>query len=272
MKIKRISPAEWLTKAGGSGISVHRCVHWTHKDSGFNKYRYMKNHLLIFVEQGRLLAELDKEIVQLNAGDILWIPPGTERRTCAEVTNISQRDYRLHFNIGSGKNEFVFPQHSPVVHKAWTLLPLFQMLSAACMNPLKYNKHFLHGICLALTSEYLSLHGIKSERAFTSKQVNQLYSFISLNTDRSISPSELAAMLKLSPDYFSRKFKNDFGISPKEFIKREKIRLIAGFLLESDLSIKETAFRFGYADVSYFCRQFKEVMKYTPATHRKKNI
>ncbi len=272
MNIKQLCTGKWLSQAEKSGITVHRCVYWQHKYSGFNKYRYMKNHLLIFVEQGRLLAELDKQTIQLNAGDVLWIAPGTLRRTYVEITNNQEKDYRLHFNIGSGKNEFRLAQKNHVIRKAWELLPFFQMLSEACRNPLKYNRQFLHGTCLALMSEYLSLHEFNPQRSFSNKQVNQLYTFITSNADRSIRPSELASITKLSPDYFSRKFKNNFGISPKEFIKQEKIRFIAGFMLESDLSIKETAYRFGYEDVSYFCRQFREVMKCSPATHRKKNI
>jgi AraC-like DNA-binding protein len=272
MNIKQLSPEKWLSRAEQSGITVHRCVYWQHKDSGFNKYRYMKNHLLIFVEQGKLLAELDEKTIPLAAGDVLWISPGTLRRTYVEITNTHEKDHRLHFNIGNGKNEFRLPQKTPVIRKAWELMPLFQMLSEACRDPQKYNRQFLHGICLALTSEFLSLYESKTERAFSNKQVNLLYSFIINNADRNIAPSELAAVVKLSPDYFSRKFRNDFGISPKKFIKQEKIRFIAGFLLESGLSVKEIAFHFGYEEPSYFCRQFREVMKCSPMTHRKKNI
>lgn len=272
MKIEVFSPEKWISKAEARGINMLRCMYWTHDVSRWTNYRYMKNHLLIFVERGSISVEIDAKVIKLNAGDVVWIPPGVVRRTKAENKNIRGKDYKLHFNIGNGKTEAFFSGDNPILRNVWELLPLFQMLNGAYRNPLKYGNYFSRGICLALAAKYLSLRGRVGKRTFLNEQFNKFSSFIADNATRRISPDELASMVKLSPDYFSRKFKNDCGISPKGFIKREKIRFIASFILESDLSIKETAWHFGYDDPSYFCRQFKEIMKCSPMVHRKKNI
>jgi len=271
MNIKTLSPEKWLAKAETEGINMLRCIHWAHSVSGWSHYRYMKNHLLVFIEQGKAYAEIDNKIIELNAGDLLWVPPGVVRRTNVKIKNIQEKDYRLHFNISKGNPEFVFPENNFVLNDAWELLPLFQMLNKAYRNPLKHDCSFLHGLCLALASKCLSLRESSSKKYFSNEQFSEFNSFIIDNANRNISPCELASIVKLSHDYFSRKFKKDCGISPKEFIKRERIHFIANFLLESNLSIKEAACHFGYEDTSYFCRQFREIMKCSPMVHKKKN-
>jgi len=272
MNIETLPPKKWLSNAENNKLNMLRCIHLTHNTPDWTVPRFMKNHLLIFVEHANILAEINGKISKLNAGDVIWVPPGVIRKTKAEFENIQEKDYRLHFNIGVGEKEAIFSGNNFILRNAWELLPLFQMLNEAYRNPLKYNDSFSHGICLALCSKYLSLMKLKGKRAFFNKQFNNFNSYIANNATRRISPGELAALVKLSPDYFSRKFKNDCELSPKEFIKRERIRFIANSLVESDMSIKEAACYFGYEDTSYFCRQFREVMKCSPMVHKKKNI
>ncbi len=267
-----ISPQKWLSMAREQGLAVLRCMHWIHEFPGWGQYRRMENHLVIFVEQGSVDVEIDREMATLDAGDILWIPPGVIRRTRAKIKNSKEKDYRLHFNIAGQGTEIFFAKKSIVLNCAWELLPLFEQLSSIVERTSKYDDYFSNGLCLALTSRMVAIMESNGEK----KDIGWLYrkyrEFVANNITKGIIPSDLAMIAKLRPDYFSRKFKKDYGLSPKEFIKAEKIRIIAEFLLESDCSIKEAAYYFGYEDSSYFCRQFREVMKCSPRRYRKMNI
>ncbi len=267
MKITMLSRETWLVKAERVGLHPMRCVKFTHNVSGRNAFRYMKNHLIIFVESKRMCAELDGEILTLNAGDALWVPPGIIRRTHIDLKDMPEKDYRLHFNFGNAGTEYRFSGRGLHLRKAWGLLPFFQTINRACRNLRKYDAYTARGACLALASTFISMLEESGKRELPEDIFAKMSAFIEENATRKINPSELAAIAGLSPDYFSRKFKKDCGVSPKEFIKREKIHCIASFMMESNLSVKETAAYFGYDDPSFFCRQFREVMGCSPLSH-----
>ncbi|MFA7345681.1 MAG: AraC family transcriptional regulator [Terrimicrobiaceae bacterium] len=72
-----------------------------------------------------------------------------------------------------------------------------------------------------------------------------------------MSPGDLARLAGLSTDYFTRQFKHSFGVSPREWMVRQRLRQAAGLLAETDERISEIALRLGYPDVFLFSRQFK---------------
>jgi AraC-like DNA-binding protein len=56
-----------------------------------------------------------------------------------------------------------------------------------------------------------------------------------------VTPARLAARLGLSADYFTRLFRKTYGISPRAWIVRERIKMAAVRLLESHLNVGEVA-------------------------------
>jgi AraC-like DNA-binding protein len=56
-------------------------------------------------------------------------------------------------------------------------------------------------------------------------QRNQLIGYVHSHIDTRINPASLARSLGLSPDYFSRLFRNAFGLPPRSWLMRERIRL-----------------------------------------------
>ena len=83
-----------------------------------------------------------------------------------------------------------------------------------------------------------------------------------------VTPAQLAAHLGLSADYFTRLFRKSYGISPRAWIVRERIKMAAVRLLESHLNIGEVAEEFGYSDIFFFSSQFKQVMGQSPRHYR----
>lgn len=82
-------------------------------------------------------------------------------------------------------------------------------------------------------------------------------------------PAALPHGLRLTPDYFARIFRRTYGVSPRTWIVRERIKLAALRLTESQLSIGEVANEFGYGDIFFFSRQFKQVMGRSPRSYRR---
>lgn len=78
---------------------------------------------------------------------------------------------------------------------------------------------------------------------------------------------ELAAACHLSVSQFKHKFKNQMGLSPRDFINRQKIELAKQLLLE-DKSITDIAMELGFTTSGYFASVFKRYTTYSPAEYR----
>ena len=83
--------------------------------------------------------------------------------------------------------------------------------------------------------------------------------------------ADLANVVNLSQDYFSRVFKLSFGQSPRSWMVSQRIRMTAMQLAESRASIQEITENFAYCDIHFFSQQFKKEMGLSPTDWRKRH-
>jgi len=67
---------------------------------------------------------------------------------------------------------------------------------------------------------------------------------------------------------FFKSFREQFGITPVEYITRERVRLAKHLLTDTDNSITEISWQSGFNDVNYFVRLFKKTQGITPGAYR----
>lgn len=110
---------------------------------------------------------------------------------------------------------------------------------------------------------------MKYKHPFTVELQNKLYENIP-NPDFSISDEILAMGFNL--DYFRRCFKEDFNMTPHEYLTNMRIDL-AKKTLRTDalLSIETIAYMAGFNDSFYFSKIFKKYTGLTPRDYRKKH-
>lgn len=78
----------------------------------------------------------------------------------------------------------------------------------------------------------------------------------------------LARQMGLSTDHFIRRFKQRFGVSPKLFRTRAKVREAARLLHGTDQPVKWVAHTLGFADTKSFVSTFKRHLGVTPSDLR----
>jgi AraC-like DNA-binding protein len=83
-------------------------------------------------------------------------------------------------------------------------------------------------------------------------------------------PTDLAEMLGMNADYFTRVFRRSFGIAPRSWLMRERMLAAAERLRDTDRSIAEIAGDLGHADIFLFSRQFKQVFGQSPTRYRQR--
>jgi AraC family transcriptional regulator len=78
----------------------------------------------------------------------------------------------------------------------------------------------------------------------------------------------LAELVELSPFHFSRVFKESTGMSPLQFVVRERITRAQQLIRETSRSLIEIALDVGYTSPSHFAQVFRRVVGVTPTEFR----
>jgi AraC-like DNA-binding protein len=81
---------------------------------------------------------------------------------------------------------------------------------------------------------------------------------------------ELAALAGMSPSHFSRVFKNAFGTSPIDWLRRERISQAKRRLGDTADPVQWIAQAVGYHDRFFFSKDFKKLTGLTPSEFRRR--
>ncbi|MEM6800221.1 MAG: AraC family transcriptional regulator [Bacteroidota bacterium] len=133
------------------------------------------------------------------------------------------------------------------------------------------NEH--RDLFISMTTKELIIRILQSKarRAFLNNfykrenRMTHVASYIRENIFKPISIQDLSHEANMSRSNFFNLFKDTFGITPNEYIIREKIEKAKAILCSpKDTSITQIAYQLGYSDSSYFSKQFKRVTGFTP--------
>ena len=80
---------------------------------------------------------------------------------------------------------------------------------------------------------------------------------------------ELSAMINVSPDYFTKMFKESIGKTPIDYINGMRVNSAMELLCTSEMSMTEIADAIGFCNPNYFHKIFKQYMLTSPLAYRK---
>lgn len=99
--------------------------------------------------------------------------------------------------------------------------------------------------------------------------VNQAIAYIKANLNKNISRTDVAELVHLNEEYFSRLFRQQTGETFKDYILIEKMNMAKTLLERSNLSISIVASKVGYDNFSHFSKMFKKITDMTPQEYRR---
>ena len=101
-------------------------------------------------------------------------------------------------------------------------------------------------------------------------QVEAIKEYIYHHLDSDIRREDIAVQVFMNPNYVSRLFKKVEGISLKEFIVREKMKMARALLISSQLPVSIVALKVGYSNFSHFSQVYRKTFGVSPTDERKK--
>lgn len=109
---------------------------------------------------------------------------------------------------------------------------------------------------------------VDRRQAIGSSSIDYIVQYVRDHISDKLNIEDLCTKVCMSKAVFYRAFKRELGVSPLEFIIRERIRLAKQYLSTPNSSIKEACFVAGFNSINYFNRIFKKHEGLTPGAYQ----
>jgi AraC-like DNA-binding protein len=117
--------------------------------------------------------------------------------------------------------------------------------------------------------QYISRGNLQGSNEGESTRINTIFEFVMKNFHREISLSEVADIVSLSENSFSRFFSKRTRKTFVSFVNEVRLSHACKLLSENKLSVTDVSLECGFSNLSNFNRQFKKVYQTTPLAYRK---
>jgi YesN/AraC family two-component response regulator len=102
-------------------------------------------------------------------------------------------------------------------------------------------------------------------------RLRPVINYIAEHFEEKIYIEKLSDIIMVSPDYFTKMFKDSIGKTPVEYINGIRVNRSMKMLLSSDDSVSAIAEKIGFCNANYFNKIFKQYMGISPLAYRKNN-
>jgi len=117
-------------------------------------------------------------------------------------------------------------------------------------------------------SQYLQQVGIESAVNNNLSRKHYIINYIREHLTERITVETLTRKAYLSRNLFFKWFKEQFGLSPVDYINKERIRLAKTLLKDRANKLASVSAQCGFADTNYFVRIFKKAEGVTPGRYQ----
>ena len=124
------------------------------------------------------------------------------------------------------------------------------------------------GALYALLSLLMELSGTPFPYTSGQEYIDPACDFIALNFNRSITVEDIARHVGVSRSCLYRAFINNLSQSPQEYLTSYRIKFSCSLLEQSNLPLKEIAYRCGFSSSLYYSKVFKSVMGVPPSEYQ----
>lgn len=112
-------------------------------------------------------------------------------------------------------------------------------------------------------------HQIAVERGKSDPRVETVKAIVASALMHPNRVTDLAKAVNISPSRLTQLFHQELGMTPQDYVEKERLARAARLLLQSDMTLAEVARSTGFANEFYFSRRFKMSHGVSPGKFRK---
>lgn len=266
---KAVSERDWLERIGRSDYPMELSA-YGYSDHPFQAVpindRTLPVHLLWLVVDLGFSGQVEGTHIELEAGSFLWIRPGVPHSFTIPQ---GLRTYRVRIDLRDRDIPLTIEEPWLLVRNAWELRAPWEELLRELEVEEEHHYHRLRQLTGSICLLAFRHSKVADTAAVLSTQQRQKIQQLSVESfSKGLKPSDFARELTLSPAYFSRLFKQTFGLSPRAWIMRERLKQAATLLSETDQRISCISDACGFSNPNLFSRQFRKVYRVSPREYR----
>jgi AraC-like DNA-binding protein len=243
----------------------------------WRRSKFVSNqYIIVMVVYGQVMYEIDEVSLALSKGDILITYPGVTRFG-TNGPYPPHRKYSAHFTLDPSQQELL--NELPVIkgyqhfksRKFDYYHQRFTSMHRQWMGSSPLREFACQGMVMELFSSMLT--GLQEQNIPAHKQliVSELEAYILAHFNEDIRISQLAELVKLSPNYVTTIFKEVTGQSPIDYVHHHRVSVASDLLLHSDMNIRDISDYLGFCEPAYFNRIFKKVTGVPPSALQKQH-
>ena len=244
---------------------------------------------IVEIMHGKLLFQIGTETVEASTGDILYVPSGLVFRAEAEEgtaalramvfdsniieVNMENFDTEIFymFYVQSRNRITVFRKGHPIYESlCFSMNEAFEEFSSkdVCYKlPIRAN---IYLIMTALLRYYCGSKDELDRMIYHNvMRLRTVVDYIAEHYADKIYVETLADMITVSPDYFTKMFRDSMGKTPVDYINAVRINHAMRLLITTEMPINEISDAIGFSGTNYFHRIFKQYMDMSPLSYRK---
>ncbi|MBA4386410.1 MAG: hypothetical protein C0404_00410 [Verrucomicrobia bacterium] len=259
--------------------------------------RKLLDYLLVYIADGRGRFSVGGHEYDAEPGDLFWIPPDTAHAMegyapgmhCPYVHfDLVYRPSHSHwdFSIPAGTMDLSELQplmHPRVVHPLLQMLPgrirghtnrrVGQLIGDICAEAARAQPFAglkMSGLMMEAVAEILrGRAGLPAEQMAHVPLLEKAGDEIIRRCSEDLNMTALARGCRLSPSHFRHLFRKHFGLAPREYIRRARLRLARELMVNTAMTISEIASHVGFETIHSFSRAFREVEGIAPSEYRR---
>lgn len=120
--------------------------------------------------------------------------------------------------------------------------------------------------CRSVSYILKSIRDIQNTGAYA--DIRKVLRYVDNHYDEDITLEDAASIINVSPQYFSRIFKEQTGNTFVDYLTRTRMKKAKEWLAYSSQTVQEICFKVGYKDPNYFARVFKKNVGVTPRQYK----
>lgn len=208
----------------------------------------------------------DAETIPLKPGQCVFVPAFRE---ILHDQNESMLHFSVHFNLEAfpGVDLFLRQKRSYHAEKPDWIAAIRRMVELR--DPLQWVAA-LHALIWEALSTLLRESNVTAENLLGGySRYEPLFEFLLDHCTAGIDVAQMARIMHMNKETFTKKFIYDTGLSPKRFFSRLLVKRAERILAGTELSIREVADQLNFCNEFYFSRFFRRHLGCSPREYRK---
>jgi len=219
--------------------------------------------------------------IRRRAGNLLLLPRGTRDSVTwsgpAEYMILSMDphvfDRAVEDSVSGGSAELVERWDFQDTQIELLMRAMHTELQAGCPAGRLYGESLRQTLAIYLAQRYSKSPSNAGALLFRDglpkARLNRVLEYIRTNLSEDISLRSLASVAELSSHYFATLFRQSTGLSPHQYVLREKVSRAKELLRDPKMSILEASARSGFVDQGHFTKVFRRIAGTTPSQYRR---